>query len=546
MTANRIESESFSSVDTAWLHMDSPTNLAVITGVITFTGSMDIQRLKETLANRMLIHKRFLQRVREPTHGLGLPRWEHDPNFDIDQHIQTICLPEPADQDALQQLVGEMMGQPLDPNKPLWVFYVVENYVQGSALICRLHHCIADGLALVQVLLATTDLDPDTQWIGPLPVPEEEEDSLLEQLFRPAIRVARTIGNTWRIADHLVHEGFETLIHPARLRSAAHFSKDATLALGKLLLIPPDRRTGLRGKCGVAKRAVWSSYISLEEVKRIGHLMGGTVNDILLSALTGAFRRYLEDRGETIDGLNIRGVLPVNLRPPDELDQLGNRFGLVFLSLPVGARDPLKRLVTLKRRMNAIKDSPEAIVAFGILGAIGLSPTQVEDIIVSIFGMKGTAVITNVPGPRQPLYLAGQKIETLMVWVPTPANLAVGVSIISYAGQVILGVTTDEGLIPDPENILRSFYDEFDYLKRWGRPSSSLADRDQRDSTAPATIVASKSPSVEPGLADGQDVAGAAMCQALTRSGKACKNRALPGQTTCYAHRNLTIGDKLR
>jgi WS/DGAT/MGAT family acyltransferase len=546
MTANRIESESFSSVDAAWLHMDSPTNLAVITGVITFTGSMDIQRLKETLRNRMLIHKRFLQRVREPDHRLGLPRWENAPKFDIDQHIQTISLPEPADQDALQQLVGEMMSQPLDPERPLWVFYVVENYIQGSALICRLHHCIADGLALVQVLLATTDLEPDAPWDEQPPEPEEEELSLFELLFSPVAHVVKTVGNTWRTTEHLVQEGFDTLIHPTRLRRAIHLSKDATLALGKLLLIPPDRRTSLRGKCGVAKRVVWSSNISLEEVKRIGYLMGGTVNDILLSALTGAFRRYLEDRGETIDGLDIRAILPVNLRPPDELDQMGNRFGLVFLSLPVGARDPLKRLVTLKRRMNAIKDSPEAIVAFGILGAIGLSPTQVEDIIVSIFGMKGTAVITNVPGPRQPLYFAGQKIDTLMFWVPTPANLAVGVSIISYAEKVILGVTTDEGLIPDPENILRSFYDEFDYLKRWGRPSSSAGDRSQRDSAAAAPTGAVKSPSVKPGLAEGQDAAGAAMCQALTRSGKACKNRASPGQTTCYAHRNLTIGDKLR
>ena len=546
MTQNRIESESFSSVDAAWLHMDRPTNLAVITGVITFSGQMDVQRLKDTLARRMLIHKRFLQRVREPDHRLGLPRWELDPNFDIDRHIQTISLPDPADQDALQGLVGEMMSQPLDLDRPLWVFYVVDNYLQGSALICRLHHCIADGLALVQVLLATADLDPDAEWNEPLPEPEEEEDNLLEQFFWPAVRVARTIGKTWRVAENLVQEGFDTLVHPRRLRSAAHFSKDATLALGKLLLIGPDRRTGLRGKCGISKRVVWSPYISLEEIKRIGYLMGGTVNDILLSALTGAFRRYLEDRGETIDGLNIRGILPVNLRPPEELDQMGNRFGLVFLSLPVGTHDPLKRLVTLKRRMNAIKDTPEAVVAFGILGAIGLSPTQVEDIIVSIFGLKGTAVITNVPGPRQPLYFAGQKIETLMFWVPTPANLAVGVSIISYAGQVILGVTTDEGLIPDPENILRSFYDELEFLKHWGRPSSSSVDRRQPGSTAPAPDVTGRLASVEPVSAEVHLAPEAAMCQALTRSGRPCKNRALPGQTTCHVHRDLTIGDNLR
>jgi diacylglycerol O-acyltransferase / wax synthase len=546
MTANRIESESFSSVDAAWLHMDRPTNLAVITGVITFSGQMDIQRLKDTLAQRMLIHKRFLQRAREPDHRLGLPRWELDPNFDIDHHLQTISLPEPADQDALQQLVGEMISLTLDPDRPLWVFYVVDNYFQGSALICRLHHCIADGLALVQVLLAMADLDPDAEWTGPLPEIEEQEDSLLEQLFRPAFRVARTIGHTWRTAENLVHGGFETLTHPSRLRSAAHFSKEATLALGKLLLIPPDRRTGLRGKCGISKRAVWSSDISLDEIKRIGHLMGGTVNDILLSALTGAFRRYLEERGETIDGLNIRSILPVNLRPPDELDQMGNRFGLVFLSLPVGTQDPLRRLVTLKRRMNAIKDTPEAVVAFGILGAIGLSPTQLEDLIISIFGMKGTAVITNVPGPRQPLYFAGQKIETLMFWVPTPANLAVGVSIISYAGQVILGITTDEGLIPDPENILRSFYDELDYLSRWGRPSSGFAEQPQQDSDAGAADATEQPPAGEPAPGETHAAREVVKCQALTRSGKPCKNHALPGETTCYVHRPLTVEDNVR
>jgi WS/DGAT/MGAT family acyltransferase len=358
--------------------------------------------------------------------------------------------------------------------------------------------------------------------------------------------VAKTIGNTWRTAENLMHEGFETLIHPARLRSAARFSKDATLALGKLLLIPPDRKTGLRGKCGIAKRAVWSADIDLEEVKRIGRLMGGTVNDILLSALTGAFRRYLEERGEPIDGLNVRGILPVNLRPPDELYELGNRFGLVFLSLPVGTRDPLKRLVLLKRRMQAIKDSPEAVVAFGILGAMGMSPTQVENIILSIFGMKGTAVITNVPGPRQPLYFAGQLIETLMFWVPTPANLAVGVSILSYAGKVILGVATDEGLIPDPENILQSFYDELEYLKQWGRPPSRAAvDHGRQNAPAPADTLTVEQPAGETALPEDQNALQAGMCQALTRAGKPCKNRALAGQTTCYAHRDLTKGEKL-
>lgn len=547
MTADRLESESFSSVDAAWLNMDTPTNLAVITGVITFSGKVELNRVKATLDRRMLVHTRFRQRARPPAHTLGLPRWELDPDFDIDHHILTLEMPEPADQAALYQLVGELMSQPLDPDRPLWVFYLVENYAHGSVMICRLHHCIADGLALVQVLLSTADLEPDAPWPESPPPELEKEQGLLELLFQPAVKAARTIGHTWRMAENLVHEGFETLVHPSRLRSAARFSKDATLALGKLLLILPDRRTGLRGKCGIAKRVVWSSPIDLEEVKRIGRLMGGTVNDILLSALTGAFRRYLEERGEPVEGLNIRGVLPVNLRPPDELDQLGNRFGLVFLSLPVGTRDPLKRLVTLKRRMNEIKDTPEAVVALGILGAIGMSPTQVENIIISIFGMKGTAVITNVPGPHQPLYFAGQRIETLMFWVPTPANLGVGVSIISYAGQVVLGVATDEGLVPDPENILQSFYDELDYLSSWGRPSSARRVEENRSSApAPATgEMVSRAPQA-PAVHTDREAPALGLCRAQTRSGQPCKNRALPGQDTCHVHRNLTGGEKLR
>ncbi len=469
MSAKRIESETFSSVDAAWLHMDTPTNLAVITGVITFAGVVDFERLQATLQSRFLIHRRFRQRVREAASPLGLPRWETDLNFDLDYHLQNVTLPEPGDHTALQQLVGDLMSQPLDPSRPLWQFHFVNNYMQGSALICRLHHCIADGLALVQVLLDTADVEADAPW----PAPREEEVhevSRLERWLLPVVKAAMTVSTTWQKAETLVHEGMETLVHPTRLVGAARLGASATKALGKLLLIGPDRRTLFRGKCSEAKRAAWEISADLADIKAIGQRMGGTVNDILLSAITGALRRYLEEHGQHTEGVNIRAIVPVNLRPPEELDELGNRFGLVFLSLPVGIRDPLKRLVVLRHRMDEIKDSPEALVAFGILGVIGMTPNQIEDLIVAIFGMKGTAVMTNVPGPRQPLYFAGGKIASLMFWVPTPGNLGLGVSILSYAGQVILGIATDAGLVPDPQAILQNFQEELEYLKNWGRP----------------------------------------------------------------------------
>jgi WS/DGAT/MGAT family acyltransferase len=320
-----------------------------------------------------------------------------------------------------------------------------------------------------------TDEQADAPWPEAVEEPTRAELSLFSRLLLPALKAARFAGRTWNTTGSLLHEGMQLLVNPAHLVDAAKLTAGGTRALGKLLLIPPDRKTIFKGKCGIPKHAAWSTPIPLEEVKTVAHLMGGTVNDILLSAVTGGLRRYLENRGEPTEGLNIRAVVPVSLRPPEDLDKLGNRFGLVFLSLPVGIRDPLQRLFALKRRMDAIKNSPEAMVAFGIRGAIGMTPVQIEHIIVSIFGMKGTAVMTNVPGPRQQLYMAGGQLTGLMFWVPQPGNLAMGVSIISYNGEVILGVATDACLVPNPELIVASFQAEFAYLKRWGQPSRADA-----------------------------------------------------------------------
>jgi WS/DGAT/MGAT family acyltransferase len=512
--------------------MDTPSNLATITGVLSFDRRLDFERLKATLVYRLLVHRRFRQRIHEPVMGLGLPRWQLDDQFDFNYHLIPTRLPEPADQGVLQNRVSELMCQPLDRSRPLWQFHYVENYETGSALICRLHHCIADGLALVQVLLDTTDDDPQAPWPQP-PLEPRSEKGWAMRWLRPAIETAAIAEQSMRAANDLVHEGLETLFSPAQTMQAARKGMDGLMALSKLLLIGPDRKTILRGKCDIPKKAAWSSPVGLQDVKAVGGMMGGTVNDIVLSALTGALRRYLEEHGEMTEGVDIRVVVPVNLRPiltanaakDDSL--MGNRFGLVFLSLPVGIRDPLKRLVTLRRRMNAIKDSPEALVAFGLLGAFGMTPVQVENILVAIFGLKATGVMTNVPGPRQPLYLAGGRIDGLMFWVPTPANLALGVSIVSYANQVVLGLATDEGLIPDPQVVLDAFVSELEDMKRWGRPIRPGA-RQITASTPKPMIPHAKN--IPP-----QTIVGA-HCSARTKSGQLCKNRPIVGSTTCRIH----------
>ena len=234
-------------------------------------------------------------------------------------------------------------------------------------------------------------------------------------------------------------------------------------------MLPPDPATAFKGRLGRRKRAAWSTPIPLEDFKAIGTAFGATVNDVLVATATGALRRYLERRGEPTVGLSIRASVPVNLRPAADAHKLGNSFGLVFLTLPVGVVDPVKRLGSIKKAMDELKRSPEALVAYGVLNVMGLAPVEVERMGLRFFGSKATAVLTNVPGPREPLYLAGRKLDKVMFWVPQSGHLGLGISILSYAGGVMLGVATDEGLVADPERIVEAFGREFDSLRAAAR-----------------------------------------------------------------------------
>lgn len=459
--------EPFSLVDAAWLHMDEPTSMAVIVGVIMFEDPLDFATLKQLVRDRLLRVRRFRQRVREPLFGVGIPEWETDPYFDLDAHLHHIALPPPHDQSALHRLVGDLMSTPLDFSKPLWQFHLVEEYEEGCALLCRLHHSMADGLALVQVLLSLADDATPIQ----LALPRDENGARKKGgMFGPAKKMMR-------LGTKFAGQAIEIASDGTRLRDTARLGASGTLALGKLLLIGPDEPSLFKGKVGVIKRAAWSQPLPFADVKFVSRALDATINDVLISAVTGALGRYLESREQDTEGMNLRAMIPVNLRAPGNLnlDDMGNRFGLVFLDLPVGIQEPIKRMAILKKRMDAIKRTPEAVVAFGILGAIGATPTVVEKTINRLFGMKATAVMTNVPGPREPIYLMGNRIRGIMFWVPTPANLGLGVSIISYAGEVVVGVGTDARLVPDPDVIVQAFVEEFRALERVAHAKSRPA-----------------------------------------------------------------------
>ncbi len=449
-----MSGQRMSSADAAWLHMDRPTNLMVVNAVLWFDEPLDLSDVREVVRSRLVeTFPRFRSRVVEPPLGLGVPSWEELPDPDLGLHIHHRALPAPGDARALQQLVADLMVTPLDPAKPLWHIYVIDGYGAGSALLVRMHHCIADGIALARVLLSLTDERPDA---GLAPEVADVPHGPLETLTAPVRTGAR-------VAEAAVHEGFELLAHPTS--ELSRLAADGR-AYAKLLFTGADADSAFRGRLGVARRVSWSDPVPLERIRRAGHATGSTVNDVVLTAMAGALGRYLAGRGEQVDEL--RAMVPFNLRPLDAPlpRDLGNRFGVVYLALPVGIIDPHARLAEVHRRMAAIKDSPEGAASYSILGALGLTPPVVEQRLLDLLASKATAVMTNVPGPRRPVYFAGRRLAGVIGWVPAGGAIGLGVSIFSYDGKLTVGLTTDAGLVPDPETIITAFGTELATQRR--------------------------------------------------------------------------------
>ena len=199
-------------------------------------------------------------------------------------------------------------------------------------------------------------------------------------------------------------------------------------------------------------------------MKAIGRALGASVNDVLLSCVAGALRRYLVDKGDDVAGVMLRALVPVNLRPMEKAYKLGNQFGLVFLDLPIGIENPVERLYAVRANMNALKGSYQPVLALGLLAAMGSGPKALQDVLLQALARNATAVMTNVPGPQEPLFLAGARIDSMMFWVPQSGDIGMGVSILSYNGAVQFGLITDRGLCPDPERVSARFGEEFEKL----------------------------------------------------------------------------------
>jgi WS/DGAT/MGAT family acyltransferase len=467
-----LEGERMSKVDTAWLRMDSPSNLMMIVGVWILRPGITPAALSERVRDRLLPYRRFVQTAREDAAGA---HWLDDPDFQLERHVVTHKLVRQhgqSEQEALQDRVALLAMQPLDHNHPLWRFELIERYDGGSALIARIHHCIADGIALISVMMSLVDGGQLPPQRGPRPDKsgmDAAEDWLADTLIRPfgditAKALDAAGGGAAKSLAMLAapQQGLSDTLGQAM--EIARMGGQLATDLAALALMPDDSPTRLKGQPGSAKRVAWCQPIPLDEVKAIGKALNCSVNDVLLACVAGAIGRYLRAHGDATQGQEIRAMVPINLRPMEDAWKLGNRFGLVPLVLPIGLDNPIERVFAVRSRMNALKGSLQPLLTFGLLSVAGLLIKPAQDALLALFGRKTTAVMTNVPGPASKLQLCGATLEQTMFWVPQTGTVGLGVSILSYGGGVQFGVIADTTLCPDPQRIIDAFEPEFAQL----------------------------------------------------------------------------------
>ena len=485
-----LNGERMSKVDTAWLRMDCDANLMMIIGVWQLAPGIKHAAVCERLEGTLLKYNRFKQRVMEDAAGAT---WVNDRKFDIANHVVVETLPKSSgalpghdhqqgQQAALQDRVAALATQKLDPKRPLWQMHLIEDYVgpdgvKGSALIVRLHHCIADGIALISVTMSLVDggtapperrkketTNGSEDWLTDM-----FRDTLLKPFTDITVKALGAVGEGAARSMGML----ESLSEPKKgAQKGAQKGIEASLDMAKVLLqvikdsaalalMPNDSPTRLKGTPGGNKKVAWCQPIPLEEVKAVGKALNCSINDVLLSCVAGALGEYLKSHGDDVKGQEIRAMVPVNLRPLDQAYKLGNRFGLVPLVLPIGVDNPIERVYEVRRRMAALKGSYQPLLAFSLLAVAGLLIKPAQDMMLNVFAKKTTAVMTNVPGPRDKLKFCGSTLEQSMFWVPQSGDVGLGVSILSYGGGVQFGVITDSLLCPEPQRIIDEFVPEF-------------------------------------------------------------------------------------
>jgi diacylglycerol O-acyltransferase len=463
MTASPLTIQRMSPVDRAWLLMERPTNPMMIVAVIVLAKPLRRARLKRLLAERFLRFDRFRC---YPASEMLSAQWVPAVAFDLDDHVVSAALSRGAKEQELQVLAGELASSPFSAHRPWWSFHLVENYGTGSAIIIRIHHCYADGIALVRVLLSLAGRAKKAAGArrshGARSAP-----GVLDSLLGFTAPVADLMAKALQEAGSTLGQGLHYALHPGEALQNARDSAGVLGDAARLVTQADDPKTLLKRPLSGVRHVAWGKPLRFDDVRAVSGALGCTINDVLLATLAGAIGGYLKLHGEQRPGLKLHAAVPVNMRGDAGAEpELGNRFGMVFVELPVSVSHPLIRVDAVHRTTQALKNSSQALLTFGLLAAVGSLPAAIEDPAIDIFTAKASLVASNLPGPRELLRIAGAPVSQMLFWVPQAGSIGTGVSMLTYNDQVQFGVIADRELIADPRTLVKLIGVEFTRLLR--------------------------------------------------------------------------------
>jgi WS/DGAT/MGAT family acyltransferase len=459
-----------SATDTSFLLQEDRGAQMHIGGVSVFEGpAPEHEELRGHVSERLGLVPRFRQKLANPPIALTRPWWVDDPGFNLDYHLRRTALPAPGDREQLKALVSRIFSQRLDRGKPLWEMWVVEGLQRDCfALITKAHHALVDGISGVDLASVIMDTAPD-------PMPVGDAVAAFERHPAPsrAELLVRTATETAKIPMSLAQYAAGTLLYPQRVSRTLAKIGSALASTGQELLTPAPS-VPLNGPIGPHRNYDFCD-VSLEEVRGVRQRYEATINDVVVAATTGALRRWLLARGVDADSLELRALVPVNLRSDHERGLLGNRVALLRAALPVYAEDPEQRLLLVRDEMRELKRSRQLMAAQTIIGLSDFAPptllAQASRLNFStrLFNL----IITNVPGPQVPLYLLGRRLERIAPIAFLPAGHALSIAVFSYNGLITFGLLGDYDRMYDLELVADGLRES---LSEWQRAPAPRVD----------------------------------------------------------------------
>jgi diacylglycerol O-acyltransferase len=441
-----MSSDRLTALDTSFLHLEDAASHMHVASVMLFEGSPPpYDDLLDAIERRLHLVPRYRQRLAFVPLGQGRPKWVDDPHLNLRYHVRATALPAPGDEDQLKELAGRVFAQQLDRDKPLWEIWLVDG-VDGDrfALLSKTHHALVDGISGVDIISVLFDTspepaapaDPGDRWL-PRPLPTQVQllgEALVERTTIPA-EVARSVRAVFR--------------GPRRIVAGA---RDAAVGVGAMAWagLNPAPTSPYNQSIGPHRRFTWVRA-DLGEIKAIKNELGGTVNDVVLTTVAGALGKHLRRRGQNTDGLELKAMIPVSVRADVERGALGNRVAAMMAPLPIWCQDPVARLDIVREELKGLKSSGQAVGAQVLTELTGFAPPTVMGQAARLVSRQRmfNLVVTNVPGPQFPLYLAGRKMLDPFPMVPLAKNQALGIALLSYAGKINFGLVGDWDLMWD-------------------------------------------------------------------------------------------------